>query len=236
MGRQHGNLRPQRLDPRRGLPLVFRVGVGVQEADGDGLHFLGLEEPQHLRQGRQIHRFLHFALVVGALIEFLPQIAFDKGLGLSEIEVEQVRTIASGYFQHVSEPLGGDQGGLDALPFRQGVDDDGGAVGEEGKMVGRKPRLLHGGHDAPLEIRRRGVRFCGFNLAAGARGRVHRIVNEVGKGAADIAGRPELAPSRHGGQPFRSCSGIAHATPLAGRGAGTTASPPRSCIPCPSGC
>ena len=160
---------------------MLGVRVGVEEADGDGLHALRLAGIDNGLQvfGRQ--RRPDAAIRADALTDFEAEAARHEWFRLVELEVVHVRAVAAPDLQHVAEAGGRHERGLDAAALRDGVDDDSRPV-DEGDDRGRvDPPGVDGGEDTVREIGR-----CRRDLRCpnGA----GRLVEEhhIGEGPADV--------------------------------------------------
>ena len=183
----------------RGL-FMRRIGVGVQETDGDRLDALGLEVIEDRRQAGYIEGAALLAPVGHAAGQFAAQIARHEGFGLAVVQVEEVGPVAARDLQRVAEAPGRDQADLDALALGQRVDHDRGAMGE--KVDRRRidaPLFEHVQH-ALFEIGRCGVRLGGADM--GLAGRFVGLEDDqIGKGSADICGNAG-GLRRHGQAPL----------------------------------
>ena len=108
------------------VSLVHRIGEGVDEADGDGLHALS-EQPAH-RGARivGIERGLHVAPGVDPLVHHLAQVALDQGRRLLPREVVEPGHPQVADLEDVAEALRADQPGARTLALQQRVAGDGG--------------------------------------------------------------------------------------------------------------
>ena len=177
----HGrHLGPELLDPGQEGLFMSRVGVGVEQADGHGLHPLRPEILQDGGQAGEVQGGGLLAFVVDAAWRLPAQVAVHEGPGLLVLQVEEVGPVASADLQHVPEALGGDQGGLGPLALGDGVDDQGGAMDEGRELPGLDPCGLDHVHDALLELAGRGVALGRAHLA------VLGDVDQIGEGAANI--------------------------------------------------
>ncbi len=99
---------------------------------------------------------------------------------LLEDHVKQVRAIATGNFQHITEAFCGNQCGFGAFALGEGIDDGGGAVEKGFDALVVDATFLQYIHDPLLEIRGCGVGFFQQNLALLVNG------HQVGEGAANV--------------------------------------------------
>ena len=107
---------------------MLRVGVGVQEAYGDRLYsFMGDFIYGAIDIGG-LQRPEHFAFVVQPFTDFEPQLTFDQRGRLFVVQVVEPGNPVAAQLQNVAEPLGGDEGGIGALVFDDGIGGYGEAV------------------------------------------------------------------------------------------------------------
>ena len=142
----------------------------MQQADRDRLHTVGPKVVDDRREAGELERLALAAVVRHPSGQLAAQVAGNERWRLDVVEVEEVRPVAAGDLERVAETRGGDQPGLHALALRQGVDDDGRAVGEERDLLdphtaGRK-HLEH----ASLEVGRRRLDLGCEDLLASRRG------------------------------------------------------------------
>ena len=194
MGGDYRNLRPQASDFPGGALFVGRVDVGMEKGDRNRFHAFALEVVDLPGKRTQVHRFLDFPVIGGSLGKFQPQVPIDEGLGLAEIEVEQVRPVATRYFQHVPKAPGRYQCGPCTLALRERVDDHRAPVGKEIQFRRRQVQLFETRHDSELKVRRRRVNLGTKDLTAVLPGAVE---HEVGKRPAHVAGRARNSPTFH---------------------------------------
>ena len=106
------------LDNRLHRPLVDRIGEGVDEADGDGVHALG-EQPIHCGvrvvgiEGR-----LHIARRVDPLVHHRAQVALHERRRFLPREVVEPGHPEIADLQHVAEAARADQPGAGALALQ----------------------------------------------------------------------------------------------------------------------
>ena len=180
--------------PRR--PLVGRVGVGMEQADGDALHPVGGEPLGDRRDRVGVKRRQHLAVGADPLVHLVDRAPRHEGARLVEPEVVGVEALRAPHDEHVAESAGGDEGGTPALAFEDGVGRDGGRdqdlpdVGEAERsnrreavdaLQGRAGRV--GGGAQGLREPRGAARFV--------------PEDEVGERAAGVYAKPQ-----HGSSPF----------------------------------
>ena len=107
------------------------VGIGVEQADGDGLHAIGFKVRDHRGQFVQHQRLALVAVGVQAPRDLPAQIARYKGRRFGPLQVEVVGAVGPGDFEDVAKAGGGDQRGLDATAFSQRIDHYRCAVGKK---------------------------------------------------------------------------------------------------------
>ena len=191
------DLGPEALHFIEHARFVRGIGVSVQQADRDRGDAFAAEVGDDRRQRGQVERGAFLAVRADAARHFAAQVARHERLRLAIAEIEEVGAIAARDFQRVAESLSRDQRDLDALAFGQCIDDDRGAVGEEGDFAHRH---LGAGDDvehAALEVRRRGVGLGRDHLLVAADG-VGAEIDEVGERAADIGGDTDRIDCGHG--------------------------------------
>ena len=114
---------------RRGL--VYRIGVGVQEADGERLDAGGFDEVAHGRPGALgVQGLDHLSVVTYPLRNLPAQAPRNERIGPCEPEVEQVVALLEAHVEDVAEPRGDQHAGLRTPTFDDRVGDQGGAVGD----------------------------------------------------------------------------------------------------------
>ena len=180
-------LRPSVL--QRGLQslLVARVGVRVQQADGDCLDPLSLEGVDDPRQLVERDRGQNLAMVTHPLSDLESQAARNKRLGFLIADVEKIRPVAASDLQNVPEAAGRNEPGLDSASLGDRVDDDGRPMGEEIGVGDLEPGLAQRIHHAFLKPRWCGVRLFGLHRAQLAGFGIHVVVDEVCERASDVA-------------------------------------------------
>ncbi len=181
----HRYLGPARLDFGLQADFVVRVGIGVQQADGDRLYALGAEQRQRLVERGKVQRRDLVAVIIHPLDDLAAEIALHERGRLLVSEIEEVRPVTAADLDGIAKALGGDQPDLGALALGQRVDDDRGAMGEEIDRADIDLGLFQNVENALFKIRRRGVGFFrAHGLDAGFK--VGLEIDEVGEGAADI--------------------------------------------------
>jgi hypothetical protein len=165
---------------------MLGMRVGVEEADGDGLHSLCLARIDDRFQvlGRQ--RCPDAAICADALADFEAKVTRHEWFRLVELEVVHVRAVAASDLQHVAETGGCHERGLHAAPLGDGVDDDGRPVdeGDHGSRIDLPS--VDGGENTVREI----VGCCrDLRRPNGARHLVED--DDVGEGPADVHGHAD---------------------------------------------
>ncbi len=169
-------------------PFVGAVGIGIDQRYRDRLDPVG----QQFFDCRPCRDFVQWgqnaALVVNTLDNLGPVGAAGQGLGLLPGQIVKRGHAKAANFQDIAEAVRGDQSGLDAPAFQNGVGSDGGAVDNLGNCRGgdcaapeHHRQAL--GDAAAVVVRRRG-HFQRQGFAVG--GQEHH----VGKRAADIDADP----------------------------------------------
>ena len=187
-----GDLRPQLADALEHRLLMARVGVGVEQADGDRLDALGLEVLDDRRNAAQVERRALAAVVREPARHLAPQVARHERRRLHVVEVEVVGAIAARDLERVAEALSGDQRRLHALALGDRVDDERGAVREEADVSARDAALRDHVEDAALEVGRRRSGLRGQDLLPAGLG-VGRERHEVGERPTDVRRHAEGA-------------------------------------------
>ena len=157
MGGDDGDLRPARLDQFGNAPLMGRIGIGMEEGNGDRLDAVRLEISQDGIKIGFHERRQHLSLIRHPLPYLAPQVARHQRLGLAVVDIEKVGGVAAADLQHVAKPGGGDKAGLDPLALGQRIDDYRRAMSEKVDIAALKARPLKSVDDPALEIGRRGV-------------------------------------------------------------------------------
>jgi len=172
-----------------GRALLMRgVHEAVQEADGQRLDALGLQEGDVRAQARLIERAQHLAGVVQALRHRQAPAARHQGLRQLDVEVVLVVAALIAQREHVAEALGGEQRGLRPLALDQRVGGEGRAVDDQrdvgGRQCGAGQRHAHAFQHAQFRGMRRGQHLGG--PAGRLARRVLRLQGDVGEGAANV--------------------------------------------------
>ena len=167
---------PQRL---AGHDLMRRVGVGMQEADGDGLDAEAVEMMRQPFERRHVEGDEHLARGVHPLVRLEGEVARHQRARAMEIEVEGVRPVAAAERVDVAKALRGDERGGGPAAFQHGVDRNGRAVQQfvHRRHIAAGEAQRGGGPDG--RIGRDGQRLGGDDGAV-------LEADEVREGAADI--------------------------------------------------
>ena len=96
MRRDDGNLRPELADPLEDSLLVSRVGVCIEQADGDRLDALLAEVVDDRGQADEVERAPHDASVRDPLGYLAPEVARHERGRLLVVEIEVVGPVATG--------------------------------------------------------------------------------------------------------------------------------------------
>ena len=119
-----------------------RVGIGMEEPDGDALD-PGCGERRHQRvDGLFVEGFQYAAARVDALRHGEAQPARHDRLHLLDHQVVLVVAGLVADLENVAEPFGGDEGGPGAAPLEHGVGGERRAVEDEPDIVRRQPGFL----------------------------------------------------------------------------------------------
>ena len=162
------------------------VGVGVEVADGNGLHLRVATPPHHLLDVFHSQRLEHRAVLVHPLLHLEPEVAGHERARLLEPHVVEIGTIAPADLEHVPEPAGGDERRFHTLPLGDRVDDHGAAMDEVSKRVRREIRQRD-----RVEHPLRQVAGPGQRLGQAGGGRVLVEEDEIGERPADVGRDPE---------------------------------------------
>ena len=169
-----------RGDQLRQLLLMHRIGIGVEQADGDGAIAAVLEGGNQSGADRRlVERCLDRSVSAQALRGLEAVLAADRRRRLGVEEIVDVAPVVALHEQQVAEACCRDKGYRRALAFQNGIGGDSRAVAEilyarqvdarggecrEGADVGAPGRARHFGDDDAATLDR----------------------HEVGKGAADF--------------------------------------------------
>ncbi|MCZ8148937.1 MAG: hypothetical protein O9325_13970 [Roseomonas sp.] len=168
--------------------LMGRVRVGVQQADCNGLHALGAEDPGRVPHISLLERFEDAAVGQHAFPHAQAQMPGHQRRGVADEHVEQVVADLAPHLDDVAEAGGRDQPGARAAPGQDGVGDQRRRMDHAGGL-GREagPLRVKRGNAAEDRFLRRMRRSedLGGQHATGA---FHQ--HEVGEGAADIDAEP----------------------------------------------
>ena len=163
--------------------LMRRVGVGVEQADGEALDFLARNFRDQRGDGVLIERRQNLPAPVHALGHRPAQRARHEGREPVGVDVILVETVFVGDLKAVPVAFCNDKRGFRALALDQRVGRQGGAVDDEGDVARSGPGLAQHLADARHEAFGGGG-CCRQHLAAGLDAAAFE--NHVGEGAADI--------------------------------------------------
>ena len=188
----------------RGL-LVGRVGVGVEEADGERLDAGRVDQIAHRRAHfLRIQRLDHRTVGRDPLADLPAAAARDEGIGPPEPEVEQVVALLEAHVEDVAEPRGHQHPGRRPATLDDRVGDEGGAVGDR-IDPGHRDVLAGEQGGRALDHRGRGVGRRGEPLVDRDPAAVFVEEGEVGERPSDVHAEPPghgwgglLAPGRVG--------------------------------------
>jgi hypothetical protein len=160
------------------------VGVGVDEADGDGLDALRNERRSRLAHRGLIQRRDNAAIGRNALHRLKPPPPRHQRLGLAPGHIEHTGRADPADLQHVAETARGQQSGSRTDLLQDGVGRHRGAVHHLGDFARIEPRLRQHCRDANCHaltrISRRGCRLVHMDAPIGQR------QHDVREGASDI--------------------------------------------------
>ena len=179
--------------------LVGAVGVAVEEHDRGGFDAELFELVAQRGEARLVERRDHLAVGAHALLDLEAQRALDQRLVLLEIEIVGVGPVDAADLVDVAEAFGRHQRGLRAGALQHGVDGDRRAVQEQARRRVVAAGLLDAARDAVDQPVRRRQRL--------AEGQPPGLVVEhrdVGEGAADVGGEPDVGAVAAAGT-FANC-------------------------------
>ena len=187
VGRQRDQqIGKDRTDQVAGPDFVCRVGVGVQERDGQRLDAeLVHEAAGGFQDGLLVQRRVFRAVGAHPSGHAEPPVPGHDDRGGTRVQVRYVVPDLAAHLQDVTEPLGGDQAHRRAGMLQHGVGDQGGAVHDAGHLpdrgVGVAQQLPDALDDGPVRRLRRGEPLADRRQAA-------RLVvqDEVGERATHV--------------------------------------------------
>ena len=188
-GARHIDLGQAVLDEGGQRRLVRRVGVGVQEADGDGLiaaaRDYGDEVVRHLafRERRE-----HRAVREHPFGDLEAVAAGDDRARLLVAQIEDSSPVVALEEGDVAEAPRGHEGDLGPLALEDRICRDGRAVGEVDHAIERDPRLLDGREGALVRAVGRARHLGHRNLATVER-------DEIGECSPDFDTNPHVRPA-----------------------------------------
>jgi hypothetical protein len=136
------------LDAVAQLLLVRRVGVGVQQGDGDGLGVMPADRVQRRQDGGSLQRGFDAAIGADALHNAQTAVARDQRRLVMRLQAVDVAPGVAPDLEHVAEALGGDQHAARQLALQHRVGGDGGAVQQEPDVGQSEPEAAGGFGDA----------------------------------------------------------------------------------------
>ena len=167
---------------------MARIDEGEQEADGDGLDPVLLDEtPGRLHDTGLVQLVHHAAAVVEPALHPGNQVAANHRLGARVLEVVHVRVghVGAADEEDVPEPLVGDDADPGAASFQHGVQSQGRAVGEQHGPLERGPEPGDG-----VEHTVRGLARRGRRLAEPERAGRRVQLDGIHECSADVDGKP----------------------------------------------
>ena len=170
---------PDGLRSGEGGELVGRVGIGVDEDDGEGFGAIGEQVLGETLDFGRVDFVADAAVGEGAFGGFEAHVAVDDGNEIAP-QAPGLAAVAAAHFQNVAEPGRRDQPHAGALAFEQGVGADSGAV-DDGAEVLERAEGAEAGHEAGRFVAAVGRDFGGFEAAGLVVEQEH-----VGEGAADV--------------------------------------------------
>ncbi len=195
---QPGHARQQQLAE---AALMLRVGVGMDQADGDAFDAVRLQDLGDDAVDRGfIERDQHLALRAGALDDLDTHMARHERLRQIEVDVVDLEPPFGRDLQGVAEAVRGDERRACALALDQRVCGQRRAVDHESEIGGAEFRF---GEELPDALDHRLLRCARRRQELGREPAFGRLEGEVSEGAADVDAdaRPEgagLVRWRHG--------------------------------------
>ena len=183
----------------------------MQQADGDGA---GLATKAGVVQrigdridACEVEGGVDGAVGAQAFVDLKAQVPWRKRPRQVEVQVVHVVAVFARDLDRVAEAAGRHEGGAVALPFNEGIGDEGGAVDDGGEITGGRARPHEGlgerGRDAA-----RGVVGGGEDLAEPRAAGVLVVgEEEVGEGATDVDSRAPPGWANTGGM---AVEGVRH--------------------------
>ena len=186
------------------LPLMRRVGVGVQEDDCRRGDALGLQPRCGREHGLFVERNAHAAVDGHPLRHLQAQAARHQGRRLDDADVVELVLALAPDLERVAETLGRDEPGRCALALDQRVAEQRGGVHQPAD-VGWRNRAFAQQPVDPRHDAARGVVVRGQLLAADLAAGLSVVDNDIGERAPDVDPQPEpLRHHRPNVQPIRS--------------------------------
>ena len=170
------------------------MGIGVEQADGDGAHPVACKLPPDRRNCGLVERDQHVAVGRQPFADGEAADARHQRLRPVDHQVVMVEPLLVALLDDVAKALGGDQRGARTLALDQRIGRQRGAMDEDPDIGGRQRRLTQHGVDAVEHAAFRGV-GRGQDLAA--RPPAGDLEHDIGEGAADIGGELDVRTSRH---------------------------------------
>ena len=127
------------------------VAVGVQQRYGDRLDALLYERVHQFGGMIQVYRLQRPTVAVYALVHLAAQVSRRQRFRELRVEVVHIVDLLAAHFEDVSEAARGEQRGLGALAFDDGVGSQRRAVDDQAQRLGRGAGVAQQFADAPYE-------------------------------------------------------------------------------------
>ena len=137
---RHLDVRDRRAQRLGDLLLVCAVGIGVEQAHGNGLDAAFGDRRDGAADARRVERDEHAAVVRAALAHDEPVLAPRERLGPGDVQVVDRAAVLPPDLQHVAKPFGGDERDARQLEMHlpeQRVRRNGAGVRDERDLAGR---------------------------------------------------------------------------------------------------
>ena len=187
--------RPRRPAPREvvaGEVLVGRIGVAVEEADGQRLGAGGIQGRKQGVELRFVEGDQNFATAVQPFRDREPPPPGNQGPGLDDVDLVLLGPSLRAHLDGVTKPLGGDQRRRRPLAFEDRVGRQRRSVNDHSDVAGAEPRT-----DEPLlqRLHAGGGRVVGGGQDLGGEPPATEFERDIGEGPADVDPDPRSGAS-----------------------------------------